>query len=206
MKAILTAGLAICAAAFGAGGQQPQVPGAFRSRITLVPVDVRVLDRDGRPVAGLTREDFQVFEDGRPQEIAAFEHVVFTGDAAADASGDTRPALRRAAGPDLSAPSGRVFLFVLGRGRLQYPTRILDALVDFVDTRLLPQDHAAVIAYNRATDFTRDHEKIRAVIAAFREKHERIEARMTAKQSGLAAIFGGKDVPPGLQPEVDAIF
>lgn len=206
MKAILTAGLALCAAAFVAAGQQPQVPGAFRSRITLVPVDVRVLDRDGRPIAGLTREDFRIFEDGRPQEIAAFEHIVFTADAAADAPGDARPALRRAAGPDLSAPSGRVFLFVLGRGRLQYPTRILDALVDFVDTRLLPQDHAAVIAYNRATDFTRDHDTIRAVIAAFREKHERIEARMTAKQSGLAAVFGGKDVPPGLQPEVDAIF
>jgi len=206
MRVILTAGLALCAAAVAAAGRQPQVPGAFKSRITMVPVDVRVLDRAGRPVTDLTRSDFQIFEDGKPQEIGAFEHVVFTAGDAAEAGGDGRPALRRATGPDLSAPSGRVFLFVLGRGRLQYPTRILDALVDFVDTRLLPQDHAAVIAYNRATDFTRDHETIKAVIAAFREKHERIEARMTAKQSGLAAVFGGKDVPPGLQPEIDAIF
>jgi hypothetical protein len=29
------------------------VPGAFRSRITLVPVDVRVLDRNGKPITDL---------------------------------------------------------------------------------------------------------------------------------------------------------
>jgi VWFA-related protein len=206
MKAALTAGLAVCVLAAAAAAQQPQLPGAFKSRITLVPVDVRVLDRQGRPVTDLTRADFQVFEDGRPQEIGAFEHVVFSAAANDAADDEARPALRRAVGPDLAAPSGRVFLFVLGRGRLQHPTRVLDALEDFVDTRLLPQDHAAVIAYNRATDFTRDHQTIRAVIQAFREKHERIEARMTAKQSGMAAIFGGKDVPAGLQPEIDAIF
>lgn len=204
MKALLTAGLILCAAVVCA---QQQIPGAFKSRITMVPVDVRVIDRAGRPVTDLTRADFQILEDGRPQEIGAFEHVVLSAEAASPATGpDARPALRRAPGPDLAAPSGRVFLFVLGRGRLQYPTRILDALVEFVDTKLLPQDHAAVIAYNRATDFTREHHKIKAVIAAFREKHERIEARMTAKQGGLAAVFGGKDVPAGLQPDVDAIF
>ncbi len=191
----------------GVSAQQPQIPGAFKSRITMVPVDVRVIDRAGRPVTDLTRADFQVLEDGRPQEIGAFEHVVFSAEPGSPATGsDARPALRRVTGPDLEAPSGRVFLFVLGRGRLQYPTRILDALVEFVDTTLLPQDHVAVIAYNRATDFTREHHKIKAVIAAFREKHERIESKMTAKQGGLAAIFGGKDVPAGLQPEVDAIF
>ena len=205
MKAVVTAGLVLSVAA-AAAAQQPQIPGAFRSRITMVPVDVRVVDRQGRPVTGLTRDDFEVFEDGRAQEIAAFEPVTFTADAAAAAAAEDRPALRRAAGPDIDAPAGRVFLFVLGRGRLQYPTRILDALVDFVDSKLLPQDHVAVIAYNRATDFTRDHQKIKAVIAAFRGAHERIESKMTAKQSGLAAIFGGKDVPEGLQPAIDAIF
>ncbi|MEX2273530.1 MAG: VWA domain-containing protein [Vicinamibacterales bacterium] len=206
MKAFLTAGLAVLAAAAAAAGQQPQVPGAFRSRITLVPIDVRVLDRKGHPVTDLTREEFRIFEDGRPQEIGTFEHVAFTPAALPPETADARPALRRAVGPDLAAPSGRVFLFVLGRGRLQHPTRILDALMDFVETRLLPQDHAAVIAYNRATDFTRDHRRLKTVIEAFRQKHERIEARMTARQSGLVASFGNKAVPPELQADVDAIF
>ena len=196
--------LLVCIPALRA--QQPQTPGAFKSRITLVPVDVRVVDLQGKPVTDLTRADFELFEDGRPQEIGAFEHVTFSAETIGPEDTPDRPALRRATGPDLAAPSGRVFLFVLGRGRLQYPTRILDALVEFVDGKLLPQDHVAVIAYNRATDFTRDHKKIKAVIESFRAKHERIESRMTAKQSGLAAIFGGKEVPPGMQHEVDAIF
>jgi len=201
----LIAGLTLAALGSSAAGQQPQVPGAFKSRITLVPIDVRVVDRRGRPVTDLTRADFQVFEDGRLQDISDFEHVALTPETAARALGDA-PALRRAVGPDLAAPTGRVFLFVLGRGRLQHPTKILDALVDFVDTRLMPQDHAAVIAYNRATDFTRDHQKLKSVIRAFRQKHERIESRMTQRQSGLAAIVGGKEVPPHLQSEVDSIF
>jgi hypothetical protein len=44
------------------------------------------------------------------------------------------------------------------------------------------------------------------VVEAFRAKHERIEARMTARQGGLAAVFGGREVPAGVQAEVDAIF
>lgn len=201
-RVLLTVGLGLLVAAVHA--QQPQVPGAFRSRITLVPVDVRVIDRHGRPVTDLTQADFQILENGRPQDISAFERVVFTAEAGAPP--DARPALRRAPGPDLPAPAGRVFLFVLGRGRLQYPTRVLDALLQFIDTRLLPQDHVGLIAYNRATDFTRDHRKIAAVVEAFRAKHERIESRMTARQGGLAAIYGAREVPPALQPEIDAIF
>ena len=205
MRPLLLVALALSAAAVN--GQQTKVPGAFTSRITLVPVDVRVLDSKGRPVTDLRRDEFEIFEDGRAQEIGAFEHIAFAAEpAAVSHEAEAGPALRRAVGPDIPPPSGRVFLFMLGRGRLQHPTRVLDALIDFLDTRMLPQDHAAVIAYNRATDFTRDHAKLKAVVHAFRQKHERLEQRMSARQSGLAAAFGNKEVPVELQAEVDAVF
>jgi len=51
-------------------------PPTFRSGVELITVDAVVLDRDGRPVSGLTREDFVVNEDGRPREIASFEAFV----------------------------------------------------------------------------------------------------------------------------------
>ena len=41
--------------------------------VKLVNVFVNVTDRNGAIVGGLTREDFAVAEDGRPQEIAVFE-------------------------------------------------------------------------------------------------------------------------------------
>jgi len=53
---------------------QQQAP-VFRSRIDLVELDASVLDKDRRPVRGLTKADFTVFEDGKPQEIAVFEAI-----------------------------------------------------------------------------------------------------------------------------------
>jgi len=53
--------------------QAPPAPPTFQSGIDLVTVDAVVLDRDGRPVPGLTRQDFVVKEEGRPREIVSFE-------------------------------------------------------------------------------------------------------------------------------------
>ena len=45
---------------------------SFRSRIDIVQVTVTVRDMDGRLITGLTKDDFQVFEDGNPQDITQF--------------------------------------------------------------------------------------------------------------------------------------
>ena len=55
----------------GAAGQTP----VFPTQAELVTADVVVLDGEGRPVPGLARDDFRVFEDGRPQAVTAFEEV-----------------------------------------------------------------------------------------------------------------------------------
>src|SRR5881396_2153324 len=39
-----------------------------------VQLPISVLDREGRPVNGLTKENFQIFEDKVPQTIKAFRH------------------------------------------------------------------------------------------------------------------------------------
>jgi VWFA-related protein len=54
---------------------QPRLP-TFPSQVELITVDAVVLDDSGRPVPGLTRDDFVVKEDGRVQEIASFEAFV----------------------------------------------------------------------------------------------------------------------------------
>ncbi len=62
--------------------QTPQAPPAtpippvtFRTEINYVEVDATVLDRNGNVVRGLTRDDFELLEEGRPQEIALFSFV-----------------------------------------------------------------------------------------------------------------------------------
>ena len=62
-------------------------PPVFRARTELVQIDVVVVDADGHVVQGLTEQDFQIFDRGRPQRIAAFEeisHAGFRSRAAAD--------------------------------------------------------------------------------------------------------------------------
>ncbi len=44
----------------------------FRSRVVTVPVTATVVDAQGRLVRGLTRDDFQVFEDGIEQPVTQF--------------------------------------------------------------------------------------------------------------------------------------
>jgi len=62
--------------------QQPSAaandPGAYQLSVTSqnVVLDVVVNDKNRKNVKGLTKDDFQVFEDKQPQTISAFEEVV----------------------------------------------------------------------------------------------------------------------------------
>jgi VWFA-related protein len=56
-----------------AGAQERRDVPTFPSRTELVTVDAVVLDSAGRPVRGLTAQDFSLSEDGKPQAIVSFE-------------------------------------------------------------------------------------------------------------------------------------
>ena len=49
----------------------------FRSSVNAVEVYAAVVDRNGAPVTGLTRADFTLLEDGRPQTISTFAEADF---------------------------------------------------------------------------------------------------------------------------------
>jgi Ca-activated chloride channel family protein len=52
--------------------QRPSAPAPFKSGVELINVTATVSDATGRFVSGLTKDDFTVFEDDRPQEISYF--------------------------------------------------------------------------------------------------------------------------------------
>lgn len=200
-----------CALVLGVGhlsAQRQRIPGAIRSQVTLVPIDVVVTDADDKPVTDLTRDDFTILEDGVRQTIAHF-----TLQTLADEASGARPKeewatalLRKVPTASLTPQTRRTFVIVLGRGRLQPASKSIDHLLQFVRRDLLPQDLVAVMAWNRATDFTADHEKIVQVLQRFKKGHEGIEAKMALRFSGLAAIYGSKEIPKNLQPDIDKIF
>lgn len=54
--------------------QEEQETYTIRSEVRLVLLDVSVKDRDGGFVSGLSKENFHVYENGRPQPVTVFDH------------------------------------------------------------------------------------------------------------------------------------
>ena len=57
--------------------EEPAVPPLVENvDVRVINVDVVVTDRKGNPVRGLTIDDFQVFENGRPVKLTNFYEVI----------------------------------------------------------------------------------------------------------------------------------
>ena len=67
VRFLAPAAIALSIVATGAGQER-----SFRTGTDTVSVYASVVDREGRLVPDLTKDDFQVFDDGKPQEITLF--------------------------------------------------------------------------------------------------------------------------------------
>jgi Ca-activated chloride channel family protein len=67
----ISLGALVALAAVALPAQEPAA--TFHVDVKLVSIFVNVTDKNGAIVGGLTRDDFAVYEDGRPQQIAVFE-------------------------------------------------------------------------------------------------------------------------------------
>src|SRR5260221_2673126 len=102
---------------------------------------------DGHIIQGLAKDDFELFEDGKPQTIAAADLVTF------GAPDDMRGSMLSAReGLELAAdPHYRVVVFVLDRAVFDLPqwraTR--EDLHDFLDSQVGPRDLVGLITTDR---------------------------------------------------------
>lgn len=152
--------------------QAPSQP-TFKSGVNVVEVDVVVTDASGQPVRGLRQQDFDVFEDGKPVEIAAFTAV----DIPAAPPGAPLPAADRsgvALASNDQPHDGRVVLIVLDDfhvsfdgGRIVTAKAVARRLVE----RLGPSDQAAIIATSGRSslqsEFTGDKARLVEAIDTF---------------------------------------
>lgn len=142
----------------------------FRTGITVVPLDVRVVDRKGNSVNDLTRGDFVVLEDGVPQEITHFERHVLT-----PGTPGPVPTRSTAAPFALEIQNRRIFYIELSRlwlGNAQFG--LVGALTKFLRERLLPQDYAVVSIFGRITDLTTDHHALAQVVERVAALHDAV--------------------------------
>ncbi|NHZ73027.1 MAG: VWA domain-containing protein, partial [Nitrospirae bacterium] len=113
--------------------------------VTVVEVPVRVLVK-GEPVAGLTRGDFEIYDQGELQEITAFESQVLAR--VESPTPTSEPLDSRAAGRRL------LVLFDFSSTRRQYLARSLNAARTMVTSQLHPQDRVAIATYGKYSGLT----------------------------------------------------
>jgi VWFA-related protein len=169
-RAVL-AGFGVCACVAIALAQDQQPRPVFRSAVDLIHFDVSVLDRDRKPVRGLTASDFTVLEDDKPQPVTAFAAIDVPPPAPAPAA-----AWLRDVSPDVHTnefeelPDGRLFVIVIDDAlipadpfALQSAKKIARGVVD----RAGPHDRIAIVftfASRNSQDYTTDRAKLYAAI------------------------------------------
>jgi VWFA-related protein len=169
---------------------QPQAPPSrpvFRSGINLVLVDVTVRDRDGSIIRNLTQNDFEVLEDGQPQQILTFGFEEITASAPlVNASVlSAAPAVAAAAAPAQPADAApkpltsdeaaghrlMVLLFDTSSMQPEDVEKAAESAIKWVDEEMTSADLVAVAEIGTTleilNDFTSDKERVRGVLAGF---------------------------------------
>jgi VWFA-related protein len=143
-------------------GQQPPV---FRTGTANVRVDVTVVDHKGNPVTDLTKDDFDVREDGVPQTVDTIKMIRATGEAPDD---DMSLPIRSPEHAAVEAARDDIRVFVVfwdeyHIGQFIPAIRAREALTSFVQTAFGPTDLVALMDQLTPTDaikFTRDRHEL----------------------------------------------
>ena len=120
----------------------PQATPSFPTEVEVITVDAVVVDKDGRPVTGLTRDEFRVLEDGKPQEIVSFEEYT-RGEPSDEEEAPAAPVASNARGTELR---GRAFALLLDDvfTPLQGSAEVRQAAESFLRNSVGPGDEVTI--------------------------------------------------------------
>ena len=186
--------------------QSPQPPVTFKVEVNYVEIDASVTDAQGNFVRDLTRDDFQIVEDGKAQTLTAFSMVDIPV---------TRPDpplfSKTVIVPDVVTNrtpfEGRVFVIVLDdlNTRFTRTARTRQAARQFVERYVAANDIVAVVntsGYGKAMqDFTSNRAlALRAIDASMGNKTD------SATAAALQDYAINQGLPPGAGTNINAAF
>lgn len=175
----------LLAAALALQPAWPQTgPATFSATTNVVNVNVSITDRDGKPVPNLTKDDFQLYEDGKPQTLIACDPQRIGGEVLAPVETPAlkeRPAAQAAAAPPSNAPPPPritsqtlqdhrliVMLFDFSSMQPAEQFRALDAATRFLNTQMTSSDLVSIMVFGSSLktlqDFTGDRELLISTI------------------------------------------
>ena len=190
------------------GGMRPRLllllAAALHSQIsvttTLVQVDAVVTTRDGRPVTDLTRDDFEILEDGKPRDIRSFSFVQITPTQPNQPTNTpttrTAPAVPTLQRQDVHRTIAIVVDDLKMSVQSLHYTR--EALHKFIAKQIAPGDLVAIQTTSGVTNafgqFTTDTKQMRAAV-------DRLRATLTGggPADSIKSIGGGEGDDPLVQ-------
>jgi VWFA-related protein len=154
--------------------------------VRVVNVDVVVRDRAGKPVSGLTKNDFQIFENGQPREITNLYEVRAPAapPAAKAAVAQAAPDAAPAAAPVETRPRN-IVMFVDNYSLASFRReKVLQSLRKFISENLAPNDRVMLVLATQQvkviTPFTSDRKTIEDGIETLRKQVSGAQNRASA--------------------------
>lgn len=177
--------------------------------VRVVNVDVVVRDKNGKPVSGLTPDDFEILENGQPVEISNFLEVTSatgrldTGEAtAAEPDAVRTEAIRR---------GRRKIVLFLDQNSLhpQYRRTLIPSMKDFLGKAMRPGDEVMIASFQNGLkvdlQFTSSRDVALEVIDRMVERTGAAQSRAQRFEAAQRALFKNiTDYLPDEQPPYDA--
>jgi VWFA-related protein len=180
LRAALLPAIFASASLLGSAQQQPAPSATFQVEVNFVDIDAVVTDEKGNFVGDLTKDDFQLLDDGKPQDISAFSLVDIPMPSAS-----ARPAAATASLIDVRSNaqpiSGRLYVIVLDDLNVA-PLRskvVVNAARELIERHFGPDDIAAITYTSGRTDGAQEFTSERAALLAAIDKFQGRKLRST---------------------------
>lgn len=184
-------------------------PPSFKASTHVVTVNVVVTDQQGNPIRGLTKEDFELLDNGKPQPIRFFEPIT-----------DEAPPVAQKRQPNTYTNIPQLLGAPRNVTAIVYDTRNsgwiaqsygLHRLRAFL-RRLRPEDHVALYVMGDGLrmlhDFDRDASELVQAIQRYDEQQKLPKSQRPKLQtrgvSPLDDLLNGREVRLRLENEADA--
>jgi VWFA-related protein len=170
LRAALLPAIFASASLLGSAQQQPAPSATFQVEVNFVDIDAVVTDERGHVVSDLTKDDFELFDDGKLQDISTFSLVDLPMPSATARPVDTASLsdVRSNAQPI----SGRLYVIVLDDLNVA-PLRtkvVVNAARELIERHFGPNDIAAITYTSGRTDGAQEFTSERAALLAAIDK------------------------------------
>ncbi|HEX6973620.1 MAG TPA: VWA domain-containing protein, partial [Vicinamibacterales bacterium] len=194
---LVGAGALLAVAVVAAQSPETQRPAVtFRVQVDYVEIDAIVTDRQGRFVRDLTKDDFLLIEDGKPQPIAAFTVVDIPVEPRVETDIARLPRTPQQVASNARPFDGRLFMLVLDdlQTDVLRSAAVRERARAFIDSYVGANDLVAVVqtgSIGHNQDFTSDRARLLAAIEGFTGTKRQSAARVILEARQFQAM-----VPP----------